>query len=203
MAPSKKRGRLQWTLAQTLVAIVLVHVAAYYLWFGPRQVEANERCASAALKSLASAEADFRANDRDGNRVTDFWTADVSGLYALEVNGKPLALIAREVGEADATPNRTLPGGPKPHCGYYFIALERDESEPGGPISYKADTDGSGRRQRHTSKFGFCAYPAVYGKTGRLTYILNEGNTMFRGDFGGRPVLNWPRDDIPASSFSG
>src|SRR5947209_1586067 len=27
------------------------------------------------------AEADIRSNDRDGNKVQDFWTADVSGLF--------------------------------------------------------------------------------------------------------------------------
>jgi len=42
-----------------------------------------ERNASASLKTLATAEADFRANDRDGNGVNDYGTGDVYGLYGL------------------------------------------------------------------------------------------------------------------------
>jgi len=34
----------------------------------------NERIASTTLKTFTSAEADFRANDRDMNHVNDFWT---------------------------------------------------------------------------------------------------------------------------------
>ena len=38
------------------------------------------------MKSLAAAEADFRgSNDRDGNIIEDFWTADVSALYGVEL----------------------------------------------------------------------------------------------------------------------
>ena len=35
------------------------------------------------MKTLSSAEADFRSNERDINTVQDFWTDDVSGLYGL------------------------------------------------------------------------------------------------------------------------
>jgi glycine cleavage system regulatory protein len=49
-----------------------------------------------ALKSLASAESDFRANDRDWNHINDFWTGDVKQLYDMttaplsEKNGQAL-----------------------------------------------------------------------------------------------------------------
>lgn len=46
--------------------------------------EQNERCASASLKTLSQAEADFRGCDGGGNRVDDFWTADVAGLYGVK-----------------------------------------------------------------------------------------------------------------------
>ncbi len=36
------------------------------------------------MKTLSAAAEDFRGNDRDGNRIQDFWTADVSGLYGIE-----------------------------------------------------------------------------------------------------------------------
>jgi len=35
----------------------------------------------ATLASLAAGEVDWRGCDRDWNKVNDFWTADVAGLY--------------------------------------------------------------------------------------------------------------------------
>ena len=39
-----------------------------------------ERNASATLKSFASAQADFRGNDRDVDGIQQFWRGDVAGL---------------------------------------------------------------------------------------------------------------------------
>ena len=36
---------------------------------------------STVLRTMSTAEADYRSNDRDWNHVNDFWTGDVSGLY--------------------------------------------------------------------------------------------------------------------------
>src|SRR4051812_8671692 len=60
--------------------VVLVVVIAIPVLLSSQRAS-NARNASASLKTIASAEADFRANDRDGNKVEDFWTGDVSGLY--------------------------------------------------------------------------------------------------------------------------
>ena len=38
-----------------------------------------ERSPSASLKTIASAQADFRANDRDGDGVQQFWRGDIAG----------------------------------------------------------------------------------------------------------------------------
>jgi len=43
------------------------------------QRASNERNAMTSLKTLTSAEADLRLNDRDGNHVNDFWTAALAG----------------------------------------------------------------------------------------------------------------------------
>src|SRR5471030_2911674 len=47
----------------------------------------GERSPSTSLKSLTSAQADFRANDRDGDGINQFWRADIAGLYALAPGG--------------------------------------------------------------------------------------------------------------------
>jgi hypothetical protein len=82
-----------------------------------------------------------------------------------------------------------------PLAGYYFRAMKRDESQ-NPPEPYSTDTGGKGGRGKvfNRSRFGFCAYPSQYGVTGRLTFIVNEGNSLWWADTGGQPALAWPSD---------
>lgn len=155
----------------------------------------NERMASTQLKMLASAEADFRANDRDGNRVHDFWTADVSGLYYLTsgADGKEIRLIEVDVADADAKPLLPRPKGSIPDEGYRYAALERDGSVAGDSGLYKRDTDQSGRKVHHESKFGFCAFPADAG-SGKCVFFVNENNIVFR-EAGTQPREVFPSNE--------
>jgi hypothetical protein len=159
----------------------------------------NERAASRALKSITSAEAEFRANDRDGNQVNDYWTGDVAGLYYTRPNtsqvGPEIRLIERTIAEADAAPLKPLVPVPIPYHGYLFRALEvDDEPEPAtGERSPKKETSGSPPpgKVRHRSKFGFVAYPAEYPKTGKYYYFVNENNCIGRDVGDGKDVVNW------------
>jgi hypothetical protein len=160
----------------------------------------NERTASVTLKTLATAEADFRANDRDANHENDFWVADVSGLYRLFANGDMLKLIEMSVALADARPTipldstGALPSDAKTKlqflgkaatkAGYQFAAIEKYEED--GAIQ-KYD-EGKGR---NPSRFGFCAYPAAYPANGKMTFVITENNTVFRKDTGGKRVEQW------------
>jgi hypothetical protein len=54
----------------------------------------SERCASVSLRTLATAESDFRGCGGEWIHVDDFWTADITGLYtmtsaALQPSGPP------------------------------------------------------------------------------------------------------------------
>ncbi|HEX7898580.1 MAG TPA: DUF2950 family protein [Planctomycetota bacterium] len=159
----------------------------------------NERFACRALKTLTSASADFRGNDRDNNKIQDFWTGDVASLYYLTPvgGGDSIQLIEKAV--ADADPSRP---GAMPYHGYWFAAMEKDEI--GAP--YGQDTKGdktAGQTNRNHSKIGFCAYPAEYGYTGRYCFYINEGNTVFTVDAQGKPLLKWPTDEELKSSGPG
>src|SRR6185436_18802250 len=92
----------------TVLGIVLVMVAIVAPGLMSSRRAAQEREASSTLKILGSAEADFRANDRDDNGVNDFWTGDVAGLCSLKASGRELRLIGREIAEADSGPIRAL-----------------------------------------------------------------------------------------------
>jgi hypothetical protein len=129
------------------------------------------------LKTLTAAEADFRSNDRDGNGINDFWTGDVAGLHSLGAPVGPgrsesIRLIPPEIARADAA----HPGA-VPHHGYFFVAMQTDEN--GIPYRQVTDPRPGVKPERNLSKFAFCAYPAEYGRTGRFTFIIDEGNTRF------------------------
>jgi hypothetical protein len=156
------------------------------------QRASHERQASTTLKALSSAEADFRANDRDANGVHDFWTGDVSGLHSLPVNGKQLRLIERPVAEADTCPIRGLRWPYRPRAGYFYQALEADDSQEGE--TYFQDTGGNRRMGdvHHLERFGFCAYPESTS-SGKYTFIVNENNTVYRFEDAGQ-ITRWPDD---------
>jgi len=163
----------------------------------------SERNASTSLKTLSSAEADFRANDRDWNHVNDFWTANVSGLYTMtstavkgaEANSTSdpsIKLIELSVASADADGSFIPAGGenvplssyavPSAKAGHWYAAMTADLSVGKGPEGlYMQDTRGTPLmgRVHHETKFGFVAFPDSLS-AGKYVFIVNENNTIFR-----------------------
>jgi hypothetical protein len=152
----------------------------------------NERNFTTSLKTLASAEADFRTNDRDWNHVNDFWTADVKGLYTLTSVAAPgstpnsttdpsIKLIELSVARADADDTFYSADGenvplrefalPTAKAGYWYAALRSDLSST-PPTTYAQTV-------RHRSKFGFLGFPDSPSE-GKYVGIVNESNTLYR-----------------------
>ena len=180
--PHRKFGSLGFAAILVIMAMGAVFA---YMWIHKENLQKNERNASATLKTLASAEASFRMNDTDGNGVKDYWTGDICGLWRYD------RLISRELAEADSSPLEPLVDKPVPYHGYFFKTLQRDLQNK---ITYNSDTDDSGRKVHNSSRFGFCAYPVEYGSTGNTIFIINENNTIFKVENGGKPIEDWPID---------
>jgi hypothetical protein len=166
-----------------------------------------ERSAAACLMTLRSAEADFRANDRDWNQVNDYWTGDVKGLYtmtAAAVRGNAgtttidpsIKLIELSVACADADRDIVRAGGenaplehfavPSAKAGYWFGAMDLDRTIGNGtPESfYKQDTGGDppmGRCHNYF-RFGFVAFPD--STAGEYVFITNEKGEIYRRKLG-------------------
>jgi hypothetical protein len=136
------------------------------------RIAENDAKAVEALHAFPAAEVRFRREDGK------FWTRDVAGL----------PLLSPELAGAD--PSRP---GAKPWHGYWFVAM--DQSEDGQTYRQGAGMD------RHPSKFGFCAYPAKHGATGRSTFHVDEDGVVVKEDLGGKPRLSWPPDDWPSDAF--
>lgn len=167
-------------------SLVALAAGALYIGLTYENTEENEREASSALKTLTVAEVDFRSNDRDDNKINDFWVGDISELFALR-------LISRELAEADAAPLKPLVPKPVPYKGYLFRVMTTDEYG----VPYASPSGGDDRRGAvyNNSKFAFTAYPARYESSGRRTFLVNEGNTIFARDLKGEPVLKFPTDE--------
>lgn len=153
-----------------------------------------------AILRLANAEPMFRSG---GGLGAYYWVADVRSLYCGKV---PFATINfryladEKVALADASPIKdgttfdwdsdgnndwTVDASSikdekaEPYLGYWFCAIELDETGK----AYKAVAGGA-----NTGKYGFCAYPAEYGRGARKTFIVNESGVVWEKDKGGKAV---------------
>jgi hypothetical protein len=187
--------RARWTLAG-LAGILLLFAsgmaftgAAHQIGWLLRSPSAlvrspgNERNAYASLKTIASAQADFRGNDRDGNRIRDFWRADIAGLYGLKPEGgeETIKLIEGSVAGADGRPSIALEAFvvKAPKAGYWYRALRfKGETTP--------DPD----------RFAAIAYPDS-ASAGKVMYIISHENVLYRKDVGtGAIPETYPEDPL-------
>ena len=143
-----------------------------------------ERPSSSGLKTLTSAQADFRANDRGGDGVKQFWRGDVAGLYAIVPKGSstPIKLIELSLAAADDRPVTDLSryASWSPKRGYRFRAIRHADEDP---------------KSLDPNRFAFCAYP-VSPSVGKYVFIVDENNTIFRSVADGhRGMEVFPTDD--------
>lgn len=219
MRDSRQAG---FTLVEmmTVTAILAVLAAVAIPGVASAARSSNERSVAATLRTLGSAEADFRACDRDGNGVMDYWTADVAGLYSMTsamTRGrldKPLRLIEAGVAAADTSPLSAGAAGGEyrsmtdfaalgPWSGYWFYAMDRDLTTA-VPRAYRANTGGSLNMGsvHNMARFAFQAYPDRYKVTGTNLYIFSEEGSVLRRD-PGRSVksLNRITPGVPISGY--
>ena len=219
-----RKDKKGFTLIELMIVIAIIAVIAAIAIPGllAAQRSANERNAATSLKTMSTAEADFRANDRDWNHVNDFWTYNVCGLFTMTSAAVPgnagntttdpsIKLIDLSVASAD-TESGTAGFGeyaalstfaiPSAKAGYWYSALTNDMSVAGTPDqTYRQDTAGTPAMGsvHNTSKFGFLAFPDSLS-SGKYVFIVNENNTIYRSATTGivRPSTTTPPGPINA-----
>lgn len=170
---------------------------------------ANETDAIGTLKAIGKSEIVWLQKDYDGNGIKDFWTYDVACLYRIQQSGttNKVELIDISAARADAyrAPMWLFGKIPLlaqieddsliPKKGYYFQAMFKDETGN----SYNQNTVGTNKiKATNSYKYAFVAYPAVYGKTGIRTFIINESGVIYGQDTKGdsdKIILDWPGID--------
>lgn len=156
-----------------------------YLFFDARCHPSAERSASTSLKTITSAQADFRANDRHGDGVNQFWRGDIAGLYVLrckkDPEGPAIKLIELSVASADDRPVTDI----SPYAvrsakaGYWFRALLHEDEKSPDP-----------------NRFAACAFPDS-PSAGTWTYIVDEENFIYRKELKKqRGIDTYPKDPL-------
>jgi len=189
-----KRWIWLMTLCLLVAGLLEIHTMAQEKAESERIIEANEQLAISGLRTLVSTEATWRQMDAEGNDRQDFWTYDISCFYRmLQAGGQKAMMIDLSLAQADASPagpevfgNKifTPRGGWKtqPKSGYLYKVLKLDEH--GNP--YNQNKVGN-TPAANDWRFGFCAFPAEYGVTGKRTFIINQAGMTYACDLGPPP----------------
>ena|SRR5690242_10365232 len=147
-----------------------------------RRIGRNELATMKALLAYWDAQQDYADMNKSKSGQAVYAQRIVSspgkkdGLYwPTSGNEKPSPL-----GEAvaDATQRGYRPGAGEPFNGYRFkLLLRQGPTAPGGAVDYVVNGDMIGG-------FGAVAYPAEYGNSGIMTFIINNDGDIYEKDLG-------------------
>jgi len=182
-------GREDWPFP---VAIVNVSGAWQFDGAGAREevlmrrIGLNELDVIDVLKTGVEIQAEFRQADYDGDGVMEFAAGILSspgqrdGLYWPDEPGTQQSPIGPHVARASAD-GYNFDGtdeAPDPYLGYYFRVLQKQgPAAPGGALDYMI---GGNMVAGHA----FLAYPADYGQTGIMSFMVGENGVIYEADLG-------------------
>ena len=149
-----------------------------------RHIGYNELAAIQVCLAIVDAEREYAEQDLDGDGVPEYASKLVSspdkhdGLYWETREGEPLSpvgpLLAAAASE-DATSDRTTL---EPYHGYFYrILVRQGENATGGAYDYQVNG-------KLLGGFAVLAYPARYGESGVMSFIVNQDGVVYQKDLG-------------------
>jgi hypothetical protein len=149
-----------------------------------RRIGRNELAVIDVCGALADAEAEYFArSNHDGttNHYAAKFISDTgkqNGLYWDSPEGQPKSPLGPLVAFATTEGYAVKPNSHLPFHGYFFHMLTRQGSHAqGGAKDYVVDGSMVGG-------FAFVAYPAEYGNSGVMTFIINQDGVLLQKDLG-------------------
>jgi hypothetical protein len=149
-----------------------------------RRIGGNERNAIYSLRAYIDAQRQYASRDRNGDGVLQ---------YAQKLASSPGKQDGLYWPDDAAKDGERSPFGPlvaesaaylkghkasDPYRGYYFKILTRQgKNAPGGAYNYIING-------RMIAGFGLVAYPAQYGESGVMTFIVNNYGKIYEKDLG-------------------
>ncbi len=151
-----------------------------------RRLGQNELDVIELMHGYVRAQAEFRRIDYDGDGVLQFAAGVLSdpgrrnGLYWPEEPGAPASPIgdfmARAAADGFAVDGADLE--PEPYLGYYFRVLQgQGPAAPGGAFGYMLEG-------RMLGGHALLAFPAAYGDTGIMSFMVGEAGVVYEADLG-------------------
>ncbi len=150
-----------------------------------RRIGGNELATLQSVRAYVEAQREYASRDRDGSQVLKFAQKIISspgakdGLYwPPELDGEisplgPLAADAAAEGYSKTHGNER-----QPFHGYFFKILTRQGKHmPGGKYDYVIKGNMIGG-------FALVAWPAEYGESGVMTFIVNQQGRVYQKDLG-------------------
>ena len=149
-----------------------------------RRIGGNERNAIYVLGAYLDAQRTYAARDHDGDGVLQYaqklgsTPGKRDGLYwdADAAKGEEPSPLGPLIAESAAYLEGHQPGDA--YRGYHFKILTRQGKDaPGGPYSYIING-------RMIGGFAMVAYPADYGSSGVMSFIVNQNGRVYQKDLG-------------------
>jgi hypothetical protein len=149
-----------------------------------RRIGQNELDAIKVLQAIGDAQRDYASEDRNGDGVLAYAQKFASspgkhdGLYwpapAGEVASPLGELVARAAGEGYQNKGE----GAVPFHGYLYRLLKgQGKNAPSGAFDYAV-------HGRAIGGFAVAAWPAKYGNSGIMTFIVNQDGKVYQADLG-------------------
>jgi hypothetical protein len=147
-----------------------------------RRVGRNEIAAIDVSAALADAQAEYFAQKHDviAQYAQKFISDEgqQNGLYWQSPEGKPKSPLGPLVAFATAEGYKVQPKPQQPFHGYLFRMLYKQGADAkGGAKDYVING-------KMTGGFAFVAYPAEYGNSGVMTFIVDKDRMIYQRDLG-------------------
>ena len=149
-----------------------------------RRVGRNELAIINVCRAVVSAQKQYFSQLHDGATTKQYAMKFISdpgkqnGLYWQSAEGQPQSPLGPLAAFATSEGYSVKPDAHTPFHGYYFRMLQgQTDKAKGGAKDYVVD----GRMVRG---FAFAAYPAEYGNSGVMTFIINQDGVLYQKDLG-------------------
>ena len=140
-----------------------------------RRIGRNEMATILSVLAYYDAQLEYAVKERDGDGVLEYAQKFIStdnlhdGLYWETSGNEMLSPLGPLF--ADTTPDGAY------HGYYYRILTSQDANANGGAFSYLKDN-------QMTGGFALIAWPAEYGNTGVMSFIVNQDGIVYQQDLG-------------------
>ena len=149
-----------------------------------RRVGRNELSTIQVCLAYVDAQREYASVDRNGDGLFEYakrFASDAGthdGLYWQAEPGQPESPLGDLVAEARSEGYRHQEGKRQPYHGYlYKILFKQGPHAGGGAYDYIV-------HGRMIGGFGLVAYPAEYGVSGVMTFVVNHDGVVFSKDLG-------------------